>query len=94
MLKICNTCRVRRRWEVMRRRYPRCQAAYLEDFRARHLQSNRNAIVMRRMENEHGCTLSSRDETTTSGRSQTPPLLAFQMIVEAVGLTSKQVLQE
>src|SRR3989344_6237407 len=39
----------------------------------------RNAIVMRRIENEHGCTLSRSDEMSTSGKSQTPPPLALQM---------------
>ncbi len=44
---------------------------------------NRNAMVMRRMENEQGCTLSRSAEIRTSGRSQAPLLLKFQ-INEAV----------
>src|SRR3989344_393811 len=46
----------------------------------------RNAIVMRRIENEHGCTLSKSDEMSTSGKSQTPPPLTFQMSDDVAGL--------
>src|SRR3989344_1200861 len=46
----------------------------------------RNAIVMRRIENEHGCTLSRSDDMRTSGRSHAPPSLAAQMREEGPGL--------
>src|SRR3989344_4754100 len=47
---------------------------------------NRNAMVIRRIENEHGCTLSSSDEMSTSGSSHAPPWLALQIKVEVAGL--------
>ena len=46
----------------------------------------RNAIVIRRIENEHGCTLSRIAAISTSGKSQAPPLLKFQMIDEVAEL--------
>src|SRR3989344_4515335 len=46
----------------------------------------RNATVMRRIENEHGCTLSRAAAIRTSGRSQAPALLALQISVEVAGL--------
>src|SRR3989338_1713815 len=48
--------------------------------------TNRNAMVIRRIENEHGCTLSSSDEMSTSGSSHAPPWLALQIKVEVAGL--------
>src|SRR3989338_5980492 len=50
---------------------------------------NRNAMVIRRIENEHGCTLSSSDEMSTSGSSHAPPPLALQIRVEVAGLNFK-----
>src|SRR3989344_6259773 len=47
---------------------------------------NRKAIVMRRIENEHGCTLSRSDEASTKGSSHAPPLLALQMRAEVAGV--------
>src|SRR3989338_9886893 len=47
---------------------------------------NRNAMVIMRIENEHGCTLSSSDEMSTSGSSHAPPWLALQIKVEVAGL--------
>src|SRR3989338_993011 len=46
----------------------------------------RNAIVISRIENEQGCTLSRSDETRTSGRSHAPPALALQISDEVAGL--------
>src|SRR3989338_5303072 len=45
----------------------------------------RNAIVMRRMENEQGCTLSSRAETPTKGKSHFPPSDTLQMMLDVPG---------
>src|SRR3989338_216766 len=47
---------------------------------------NKNAIVMRRIENEQGCTLSRSDDMSTRGRSHAPPPLALQMSVDVAGL--------
>ncbi len=41
---------------------------------------------MRRIENEHGCTPSRREEKNTNGKSQTPPSLIFQIMDEAAEL--------
>jgi hypothetical protein len=43
-------------------------------------------MVMRRIEKEHGCTLSKIADTNRSGRSQVPSLLIFQIIDEVAGL--------
>src|SRR3989344_8993166 len=45
----------------------------------------RNAIVIRRIEKEHGCTLSRRDATRTKGSSHAPPLLAFHVMADIAG---------
>src|SRR3989344_9383934 len=50
---------------------------------------NRKAMVIRRIENEHGCTLSRRADMTTSGRSHVPPLLISQIIDEVTELFFK-----
>ena len=47
---------------------------------------NRNAIVMRRIENEHGWTLSRSAETKTRGRSHAPLLLKFHMNEDVSGV--------
>src|SRR3989338_9845377 len=49
----------------------------------------RNAIVISRIENEQGCTLSRSDETRTSGRSHAPPALALQISDDVAGLHFK-----
>ena len=43
-------------------------------------------MVIRRIENEQGCTLSRRAEIKTSGRSQVPSLLILQIIDEVTEL--------
>src|SRR3989344_3494967 len=48
--------------------------------------ANRNAMVIRRIENEHGCTLSSSEEAKTSGKSHAPPPLAPHIKVAVAGL--------
>src|SRR3989344_3177653 len=44
---------------------------------------------MRRMENEHGCTLSRSEDMSTRGRSHAPPWLTAQMSVEVAGLNCR-----
>ena len=43
-------------------------------------------MVIRRIENEHGCTLSKMAAMRTRGRSQVPSLLKLQIIDEVAGL--------
>ena len=47
---------------------------------------------MSRIEKEHGCTLSRREETRTRGKSHAPLLLRFQMIEEVLGLYFKNII--
>ena len=43
-------------------------------------------MVMRRIENEHGCTLSNSEDISTNGNNHAPPLLIFQMREDVAGL--------
>ena len=46
----------------------------------------RKAMVISKIENEHGCTLSKSDDIRTSGKSHAPPPLMFHIKVEVIGL--------
>src|SRR3989344_3219103 len=50
-------------------------------------------MVMRSMENEHGCTLSRSAETKTSGRSQAPLLLKLQITDDVAVLFLRNIIQ-
>src|SRR3989344_244463 len=54
----------------------------------------RNAIVMRRIENEHGWTLSRTAERRTRGRSHVPLLLTLQKSCAVSGLYFKKTIAE
>src|SRR3989338_8183921 len=48
--------------------------------------AKRKAIVIRRIDNEHGCTLSRSAEIETSGNIHVPPLLTLHSTSERPGL--------